>query len=270
MTVSAQNNGVGYRGYQEPNTQGTDFNAQTFLIWQALSKISTAKLVRVQSVTNDGGLAPVGFVDILPLVNQIDGAGNSVPHGTISHCSYFRLQGGTNAVILDPQVGDIGIAVFADRDTSSATANQGAANPGSRRILDYSDGLYIGLCLGGTPAQYVQFNADGISMVSPTKITLQVGDSSIVVDGVSITQTTETATTTATVSIASVAPEVTTTAPIIGLNGDVTQTTGAGTGSVTLQGPVHVNTEVTAGTIPLTGHLHSNSGGTGNSGPAIP
>lgn len=249
------NNGAGFRGFQEPNTDASDFNATQFLMRMALGEIATVMLVQVMGVTNAGGLEPVGMVDVLPLVNQVDGFGNAVPHSTIFGCPYFRLQGGANAVILDPQAGDIGLAGFASRDISSVIANKAQSNPGSGRRFDMSDGLYIGGMLNGTPTQYAQFNADGISVISPTKITLKVGDSSIVIDGASITQTTG---------------KATTTAPIIGLNGDVTQTTGSGTGNVTLQGPVHVNTEVTAGTIPLTGHLHSNSGGTGNSGPAIP
>ena len=89
-----------------------------FLISQALNRVSTATLVKVVSVTNAGGLSPVGFVDVQPLVNQLDGAGNAVPHGVLHRLPYFRLQGGADAVILDPKVGDIGMAAFANRDIS--------------------------------------------------------------------------------------------------------------------------------------------------------
>lgn len=173
MSGSQANGGLGFRGFQEPNTAGDSFNAAEFHIRAVLSRIDTATLVQVKAVTNAGDVSPVGFVDILPLVNQTDGAGNATLHGTISHCPYFRLQGGTNAIILDPQVGDIGIAVFASRDISSVTANKGQANPGSRRQFDMADGLYVGGLLNATPVQYVQFNADGITVVSPTKITLK-------------------------------------------------------------------------------------------------
>ncbi|MEX3614264.1 MAG: oxidoreductase [Burkholderia gladioli] len=166
-------NAFGYRGSQRPTSGTSPFNEQSFLIWQALRTISGARLVQVQAVTNSGGVAPVGFVDVLPLVNQLDGSDNAMPHGVIHNLPYFRLQGGANAVIIDPQPGDIGVAVVEDRDISSVKANRGPANPGSKRIFDMADGLYIGGFLNGSPSQYVQFSTAGISLVSPTKVMLQ-------------------------------------------------------------------------------------------------
>ena len=129
-------------------------------------------MVKVMGVTNAGDISPVGFVDLLPLVNQIDGVGNIEPHGTIYHCPYFRLQGGANAVIIDPQVGDIGWAGFADRDISSVVATKGQATPGSRRMFDMADAVYFGGMLNGAPTQYIAFSASGIALTSPTKVTI--------------------------------------------------------------------------------------------------
>lgn len=129
--------------------------------------------VQIVSCTNDGGLSPFGFVDVLPLVNQIDGNGNPTPHTTIHNFPYVRIQGGANAIILDPQAGDIGIALFASRDISKVKNTQAQANPGSLRQYDFSDGMYIGGILNGVPQQYIQFSPSGISIVSPTEITLQ-------------------------------------------------------------------------------------------------
>ena len=162
-----------YLGAANQATGADPTNLQSFLIWQILRSISGAKLVQVVGVTNSGGVSAVGFVDVQPLVNQLDGWNNATPHGTVYHLPYFRLQGGTNAVIIDPQVGDIGVAVVEDRDISSVKANKAQANPGSKRIFDIADGLYLGGFLNGTPQQYVQFSAAGISVVSPTKVTLQ-------------------------------------------------------------------------------------------------
>lgn len=163
---------AGLNGFQTPDAAATDFNAMSFLVQALINQMATATLVKVMSVTNAGGIAPVGFVDILPLVNLVDGDGVAVPHGTIYRCPYQRLQGGANAIILDPQVGDIGLAVFADRDISSVTANKGQANPGSARRFDMADGLYLGGFLNAAPTQYVQFSATGIKIESPTAITL--------------------------------------------------------------------------------------------------
>lgn len=137
-----------------------------------LGTMRTVTVVQVVAVA-PGAVGPVGYVDVLPLINQIDSAGNSQPHGVIYNLPYFRLQGSQSAVIIDPAVGDIGIAVFSDRDMSSVVANRAAknpqSNPGSRRRFDMADGIYIGGILNGTPLQYVQFlpNNGGINLVSP-------------------------------------------------------------------------------------------------------
>lgn len=163
----------GYFGSQEPNAATSEYNAQQFLILSVLAGRNHCALVQIMAVTNAGELAKVGFVDVQPMVNQLDGQGNAVPHGVINNLPYFRMQGGTDAIIMDPKVGDIGIAVFADRDISSVKASAAVANPGSMAQGAWSDGLYIGGVLNGVPAQYVQFNAAGIKIFSPTKIHLE-------------------------------------------------------------------------------------------------
>ena len=135
--------------------------------------MQTATLVRVESCTNNGDVSPFGFVDVTPLINQVDALGNPTPHVTLYGIPYFRMQGGTSAVILDPEPGDLGIAIFASRDISKVKATQDQANPGSGRQYDFADGLFIGGLLNSTPEQYVQFNSDGITIVSPSTITLQ-------------------------------------------------------------------------------------------------
>jgi hypothetical protein len=162
----------GIQGSQFADSATSEFNADEFITWSIISRISTATLVQVKKVTNAGGVAAVGFVDIQPLVNMVDGAGNAYPHGKIFQCPYFRLQGGTDAVILDPKVDDIGIAIFADRDISSVTVNKAQSNPGSSRKYSKADGIYIGGVLNGTPQQYVQFTTGGITVKSPSAVTI--------------------------------------------------------------------------------------------------
>lgn len=169
---------------QKPFDVADDYHATAFIIQQLLNRVATVTLVKVVACTNSGGLAPFGFVDVIPLVNQVTGDNQSVPHGTLYRLPYVRLQGGTNAVILDPQANDIGLAAFCMRDISSvkadpaaavtnANAGKGGAPPGSGRKYDMADGLYIGGLLNGTPEQYVQFNAEGVTVVSPTKVRLE-------------------------------------------------------------------------------------------------
>jgi hypothetical protein len=159
-------------GFQEPLDTGSDFSAQSFLVDQIIGKLATTALVKVAKVYSVGEVQPVGKLDVIPMVHQIDGDGSPTEHQTIYGLPYFRLQGGTDAVILDPKVGDIGIAVFCSRDISIVARSKKPSAPASRRRFDWADGLYIGGVLNGVPQQYVRFAADGVHVVSPTKIQL--------------------------------------------------------------------------------------------------
>lgn len=170
MSVSPSPNLAG--GTLTPTTNWGQYNQTAFIIQQLLGKIQTATLVRVLSCSNEGDVSAVGTVDLLPLVNQIDGNGSPTPHGPISNIPYFRLQGGTNAIVIDPQVGDLGIAIFASRDISQVKVTKDQALPGSLRQYDWQDGLYLGGLLNGTPQQFIQFNSDGISISSPSTVTI--------------------------------------------------------------------------------------------------
>lgn len=197
----------GYAGQAQAGEGVGEYGALMFLISQALARLSTSTLVRVVAVTNAGGVAPVGFVDVQPLVNQLDGAGNAVPHAVLHNLPYFRLQGGTDAIILDPKVGDIGIAVFASRDISAVKASKAQANPGSWRTHDMADGLYFGGLLNGAPVQYVQFTEGGINVVSPSKVEVIAPTVAVTASGAATVQC-ATSTVTATGSASVTAPTI--------------------------------------------------------------
>ena len=245
---------TGYQGTQRPGTDGGDYNSQTFLAQSLINRINSATLVQVVAVTNAGALSPVGFVDVQPLVNQLDGENNAMPHAVVYNVPYFRLQGGADAIIIDPKVGDIGIAVFADHDISSVKVNKAQANPGSARRFALADGMYIGGMLNGTPTQYIRYSASGIEIHSPTKVTISAPQ-------VEIDATTKLQITT---------PLSETDAPIIVMNGVIAQTNGTGTGTstfggaLTVQGQLKSNTEVVAVTTPL--HTHAHTGVTTGAG----
>jgi hypothetical protein len=153
-------------GQQGPNDSSSEFNKICFVIRQMIAQLDTMKLVQVQAVHGGGGtIAAAGTVDVLPLVNQIDGSGVSTPLGKVYGIPWWRLQGGNGAVICDPAVDDIGYVVCADRDISNVKATQQQSNPGSFRKFNIADGIYTGGCLNGAPTQYVVFTAQGIKIV---------------------------------------------------------------------------------------------------------
>lgn len=165
--------GKATNGFLTNATAATDYTSISFLIRQFTAKSRTATIVQVVAVSNAGDVSPVGTVDVQPMVHQTDGAGNITALPVVYGVPYMRVQGGTNAIILDPQVGDVGIAVFGDRDLSAVKATKKASAPGSARRNSLADAIYVGGLLNGTPVQYVQFNTDGITVVSPTKVHIQ-------------------------------------------------------------------------------------------------
>lgn len=155
-------------GQQEPNDSSSDFNKIAFLVRQMMARMSTMKLVIVKAVTpaeGDGDAKIAGTVDVLPLVNQIDGGGNSTPNGTVFGIPWSRVQGGKNAIICDPEVDDIGYVVVSDRDISAVKSTRKQANPGSFRKFDLADGIYVGGALNVAPDQYLVFKSDGVRLV---------------------------------------------------------------------------------------------------------
>ncbi len=222
-----------------------------------LNKLQTATLVRIMAVTNADTVPPVGFVDVLPLVNQVNSDNVATPHATIHNVPYLRLQGGANAIILDPKVGDIGICIFASRDISKVKNTKKQANPGSFRKYDWGDGMYIGGMLNGAPSQYVQFSAAGITLHSPAAIILEAPDIKLNATTVEINGSTSTTVTT----------------PIFTVNGN-TSLNGTlaqiGGGTATLSGSLTVTGDVTATGTSLHTHVHSGvSVGLSNTGAPI-
>jgi hypothetical protein len=155
----------GYSGQLGVTGGNSEFNHNSFQIAQALAGVNTTKLVKIMAITGGGGaLAAAGTVDVQILANQLDGQGNATPHGTTFSLPYHRHQGGPNAIIMDPVVGDIGTIHVADRDISGVLATQGQANPGSFRRHHISDSIYHGGVVNKVPTQYVQFLSNGITI----------------------------------------------------------------------------------------------------------
>lgn len=150
--------GDGY-GQLDPSDTASEFNQQVFIIQQQLAKLSTIKVVLVKAVDTDAKT-----VDVQPMVNLLDGLGQSSPHGIILGIPYWQWQFGTNAILAHPAVGDRGIMACADRDISSVKATKAIANPGSDRQMDASDGIYFGGILNGDPTQSIKFTDAGMEL----------------------------------------------------------------------------------------------------------
>lgn len=162
----------GFQSNINPQVFATEYRRLQFIIESMLAGVRTSLPCRVESVTNAGGVAPIGFVNIKPLIQQVDGNGNLFDHGIIYNVPYMRIQGGNNAVIIDPQVGDIGMFSVADRDISGLKNTKANSAPASNRKFDMSDAIYHYSIIAETPTQYIQFNNSGITIHSPNAVNI--------------------------------------------------------------------------------------------------
>jgi hypothetical protein len=156
-----------YTGVARAISGTSDYNALQFVIQQTVNRMATFCPVVVKAVNLDGD-GNVTSVDVQPMVSQLDGAGNAVPHGTIHGLPVMRWQGGSCGVIIDPAVGDNGTAAFAHVDISSVKKTRKVANPGSRRKFDWSDGVYLGGILNDAPTQSIRISGSGVEITAPT------------------------------------------------------------------------------------------------------
>lgn len=179
-----------YRGTQDAGSAVHEYNTADLHIQSAVSLVRTVLDVKVVRAPYDSGgnvipsgtVGPIGFVDVQPLVNQLDGDGNSTPHGTVYRVPYHRYQSALGAVISDPVVGDIGELVVHDRDTSVVRATRAQGNPGSRRKHDLADGVYHGQHISGdTPSQYVALTSGGIKIADRNGNTIVMDASGITI-----------------------------------------------------------------------------------------
>ena len=152
-------------GFATPEDWSSDFAAISFMIRRALVRWRTCTLVQVTAVA-PGAVGPIGTVMVQPIVNMVDAQGTAIPHGSFSNIPYLRISGGRNAVICDPAENDIGVMVVSDRDISSVKNSQQVGNPGTGRMADLADGLYLGTILSQqAPLQYIIFTSTGITIV---------------------------------------------------------------------------------------------------------
>lgn len=161
--------------------------AQLFIIEKLLRGLHTCTLVTVIAVQPTAG--KVGFVTVQPLVLDTDTNAVVLAQTPIYNVPYMRYQGGTSAVILDPVVDDIGLAMFAENDITNVKQTLAAGAPATQRTHSTADALYIGGVLNPDPTQWVKFqpNAAGIDIVSPGEVTLQAGTSVTITSGTTTT-----------------------------------------------------------------------------------
>lgn len=153
--------------YTKPTASTGDAELAHFTFEKLLSSKFFIELVKVTAVS---GTAPNLVVTVLPLVARRNPAGEIIQNSEVYNCPVFRLQRGTSAIIMNPVVGDIGIAAVSDNDITLARTNRAESLPGSMRRNSMADAFYLGGVLNDAPSQYVEFADSAINIVSPNQV----------------------------------------------------------------------------------------------------
>jgi hypothetical protein len=156
------------QGLQNINTASSDYNSLSFIIQQAIrQQVNTCIVCKVVAVSGN-------YVDVLPLVTQIDGFGEAVAPTNLFKLPFMRYHGGICAVKLDPVVGDIGLAVFAQKDCSGVgVGTTEPQKPASFRENTMANGFYIGGFLNKEPSCYIELKQDNSIVINaPAGLTI--------------------------------------------------------------------------------------------------
>lgn len=150
-------------------------NSMEFFIRSLISQVvSTSLPVVVTAVERKGEEAGAGYVTVKPLLQPRNNSGDGLEVTTIPKLPYFRLQHGKAAIICDPKVGDIGLAVVAKQDISNINGSTTPKVPATYRKFDPSDSFYIGGFWGKAPEVFIHLEDEGtIKIKAPTKISME-------------------------------------------------------------------------------------------------
>lgn len=150
-------------------------NSMEFFIRSLISQVvSTSLPVVVTAVERKGEEAGAGYVTVKPLLQPRNNSGDGLEVTTIPKLPYFRLQHSKAAIICDPKVGDIGLAVVAKQDISNINGSTTPKVPATYRKFDPSDSFYIGGFWGKAPEVFIHLEDEGtIKIKAPTKISME-------------------------------------------------------------------------------------------------
>ena len=178
--MTDRNTGFGSIGATQDDLGVMRFDAE-----ETMHRIATNAPVKVLAV-HDTASGP--RVDVQIMVNQIDGAGTGIEHGTIHDLPVQTVRAGNCEIRVKPRVGDVGLVSFCHSDISAVKETGDVANPGSRRRFDWSDGIYCGsVHAQGAATTFIEIDADDNVAITAPKVTITVTDQMAVSGQVDVT-----------------------------------------------------------------------------------
>ena len=153
----------------------SDVNAFSFFVDAMIKRRVNTALPVIVTAVEPGGTGATGRVTVRPLVCQTDAERNVLKPAELFSVPYSRVQGGVAAVICDPIPGDIGLAVFAQQDSSNVDVGTASpVQPGSFRSFDAADAFFFGGFLNRAPEVWLELAQDGTATLhAPNKIRIE-------------------------------------------------------------------------------------------------
>lgn len=234
-----------------------------------ITNVNTAMPCKVVAIEKQEqrGVNIVGFVDIQLMIEQTNGQKKGNETAIICNVPYIRIQGGTNAVIIDPEINDLGVAIFSSRDITNFKEARRQTPPATWRKFSISDAIYIGGIRNQKPVQYIHFRNDGIEIYSPKRV--HITTPTVLIDSDNTTINTSAKTTINANGGCEINAETTNNGNVL-INGNtkisgnllvggiIGQTGEAGGGgNVSLIGPVNVINDLHAEGISVAHHTHT-------------
>ena len=234
-----------------------------------ITNVNTAMPCKVVAIEKQEqrGVNIVGFVDIQLMIEQTNGQKKGNETAIICNVPYIRIQGGTNAVIIDPEINDLGVAIFSSRDITNFKEARRQTPPATWRKFSISDAIYIGGIRNQKPVQYIHFRNDGIEIYSPKRV--HITTPTVLIDSDNTTINTSAKTTINANGGCEINAETTNNGNVkingntkisgdLLVGGIIGQTgEGGGGGTVSLIGPVNVVNDLHAEGISVAHHTHT-------------
>lgn len=142
-------------------------NALSYLIRKGIENlVNTVIIVKVIAINE-------GTIDVIPLISLIDAEDNPIEKAPVYNVRYMQLQAGLNGIKLKPVIGDIGILLVSDRDTSKIQEGIALTN----RRFNIADGIYLGGIYGlnQEPTQFIEIKENELNITGTQTININGG-----------------------------------------------------------------------------------------------
>ncbi|HBT6207955.1 TPA: hypothetical protein MCD34_000037 [Klebsiella pneumoniae] len=148
------------------NQKASDISCQGNAILSLIATASKGNVFADIVLVKDVG---DGVMTVLPLVSGANVSGGEIKCQEVYDIPFIRYQAGNSAVKMTPRIGDIGLVIACDKDTTNVRVSRQSGPPPTQRRHSYSDAVYITAIasLNDEPTEFAEFTGNGINIQSP-------------------------------------------------------------------------------------------------------